>query len=178
MLHCTQAQEIAQAVGLGADRATQAWASLGTRGAHRSNIEVDLRGWMQNLHGIELDFYMIPVTVKSRTPSERTRVLNLACIPYYEYVAAAYKFGHDTFQRIFLGQDADIFEKYWHNALNHDWGIHHPGVCDARDLKFVVPIQHHSDGAAMLNKIEYNISSVSRRGGQRGEWWRTRGLAE
>lgn len=51
--------------------------------------------------------------------------------------------------------------RFWENALRLPFGQQHPGLVGIADYSFVLPIQHHADGATFMNKIEYNIFSMS-----------------
>ena len=155
-IHLSEAAEVAARIP---EAGAKALARALKAGAHS---EDRFHEWCADLHDIELTTYNIPVTVKSLDPAKKTEQRALATVPFYEYIAAAYEFGAATFRRIFLGKEPfGFFEEYWLNAQRNTWGREHPALQGATDLAFVIPLQHHSDGAVFQNKIEFQIYSVS-----------------
>lgn len=96
--HVHTVVSIAQAQCLDGDapEAIRSFASLGAHGSHASKEERDLHRWLQNLYGIELRVYYVPMTLEApsqlkskcfflaqrvahRPISQRTYHINIDC---------------------------------------------------------------------------------------------------
>ena len=66
-----------------------------------------------------------------------------------------------VFNDTFVGVDGmNQMKQFWTNAQRSLFGQTHPALKNAC-LEFMIPIQHHCDGASFMNKVEYTIWSVS-----------------
>ena len=92
-IFCSDAVKLAQVFSRGAwqDDALKALANLPSDKS--SHAEENLHSWLTDAFGIELEPYYIDVTVKSDNPLFPTKTVQLATIPFFEYVAAAYAAG-------------------------------------------------------------------------------------
>jgi hypothetical protein len=161
-LFCNEAVTLARSFCSGPwkDDALAALASLAT--TKSTHAERDLHTWLTDAFGIELEPYYIDVTVRATDPALESETIRLATVPFYEYIAAAYALGPKVFNTVFVGPGGmDEMYKFWTNARRLPFGANHSGLAGDVNLSFVLPIQHHCDGAAFMNKVEYNIFSIS-----------------
>ena len=139
----------------------EAFASLGCHGQYASNAERDFHRWTHHLHGVEIDPYDLWVNVQLPDRQELTEIA-VPCILAFEVINTIAKAGELQSNMSLLGPDGlDGPRKFWAAAQEEPWGMKHPALegHSARDLRNVIPIWFHIDGAEIYNNSEFVIWS-------------------
>lgn len=134
--------------------AIKAFASLGTDGKHLNNSERDLHRWMKDLYGLRLQPYLItlPLQVDTlRVEEIPTHIL----LPHEVLHAIATMEHREFFNSIFLGNMNDVSrEEFWLHIKSLGPWRGHPVINSGCDLKRLIGVSLHGDGAVMKRDDE------------------------
>ena len=141
------------------DEAVHFFASLGTD--NFNNVERDLHTRVRACYGIEP--YMLGVSVC--VDGGAFEDVEIACIAPYEYFAAMFAAGTETFRKSILGLLGEAtLSEYWERAGETAWGKSHPVYTSnalADCWHRVIPTYWHADGVEIYTDQEFHIFSWS-----------------
>lgn len=149
--------------------AVKAFSTLGGNGLHPQNSERDLHRWLKALYGFKLEPYVIELNLQvdnQKVQKVPVRVL----LPHEILHAVATMESKLFFDSVFLGNmDSSAREQFWRYIRTlGPWSTHKILQRRDCDLKRLIGITIHGDGAVMKRDDECFCWSISSCFGQEG----------
>ena len=167
-LHATQAQRIAycaQQDGLTCPMIAK-MAQLGHTGKYTGNVERDFHRSFLQPSMDTLNFNLVPhsAPIPFHNEDNHGRIIDhLDLLAPHETFAQLHAQGPAVFAATVLGRKAEYLETFWQGALQSQtpWVLQHPGLADAANRRWAVPIFLHADEAEPFNGEFFYIFSWS-----------------
>ena len=140
-------------------------------GKAMSNLERDLHVRTRTIFGLDLEPYMLPLTIHPDTTMAR-KTVDVATLAPYEVLDAIVR--HGSVEKCLLGPDGtDSFESYWANLDRSARGREHPVNKNPKPRalrRWICPTIWTSDGIEVYNGDEYHAFMWSSATNYRAHW--------
>lgn len=141
--------------------AVKVFSSLGGHGQHPQNAERDMHRWLKKLYGLNLQTYVI--NVELQVDSQKAQNIPIrVLLPHEIFHAISTMESQFFFRSVFLGNLSDEErQNFWRHIKDLPPWSDHPVLNRGADLKRLVGVTIHGDGAVMKRDDECFVWSVS-----------------
>lgn len=178
-MSCAKIQKVAEAVveetaGC-VSSAVRDLSSMGNSGSCPQNCERDLRRWLHDALGVELELHYITLTLQNTQGPGTVDVQHPVLAPHV-VASELWRASPDLFVQHVIGPGGPAaVRSFWKHSMKAEWARKHPAAAQPHMLDWTVPVRLHGDGARFV-KGEKLVNLSWSGAMSRGCSWNTRFL--